>query len=99
LVLSAGRSRQRDHTSGILRDSILALLASWGSPFVPAGTEGSSGASGSSSSSSKLEASGQQMEDWLLQVSLQTIFRQHVQQIKCAQDAVSLFMFPKLDVL
>lgn len=34
VIISAGRSRQRDHISGLLRDSTLALLTSWGSPFA-----------------------------------------------------------------
>jgi pentatricopeptide repeat domain-containing protein 1 len=57
VLISAGRNRQRDHISGLLRDSTLALLASWGSPFALA----SSG--GSSSSSSAAQASAVSAND------------------------------------
>jgi hypothetical protein len=59
VIISAGRSRQRDHISGLLRDSTLALLTSWSSPFAfvtstdaaaspAAGGNGNNGSSNSS---------------------------------------------------
>lgn len=50
VIISAGRNRQRDHISGLLRDSTLALLTSWGSPLSV--THSSSPADGSPSTSS-----------------------------------------------
>lgn len=66
VVVSTGRSRQRDHVSSILRDSTTALLASWDSPFAAQGSE--------QGSSSKLEASGAAVSQWLQQVSCSSPF-------------------------
>jgi hypothetical protein len=65
VVVSTGRSRQRDHVSSILRDSTTALLSSWGSPFAAFASENGNA---SSASSSKLEASGAAVSGWLQQV-------------------------------
>jgi MarR-like DNA-binding transcriptional regulator SgrR of sgrS sRNA len=67
VVVSTGRSRQRDHVSSILRDSTSALLSSWKSPFAAQTSENSNGSS--STSSSKLEASGAAVSQWLQQVN------------------------------
>jgi hypothetical protein len=66
VVVSTGRSRQRDHVSSILRDSTSALLSNWSSPFASLASENSNGSS--STSSSKLEASGAAVSEWLQQV-------------------------------
>jgi hypothetical protein len=70
VIISAGRSRQRDHISGLLRDSSLALLTSWSSPFsfvastdaaaslAAGGNTGSSGNNGSASSSNGNNGNG-----------------------------------------
>lgn len=63
VVVSTGRSRQRDHVSVTLRDSITALLSSWSSPFAVQKPENSS------STCSKLEAAGAAVSEWLQQVS------------------------------
>lgn len=80
VLISAGRSRQRDHISGLLRDSAQALLASWNSPFAfvttadssPSassngnnGTSSSNNGNGNGSNNSKLEAAGTKVTDWL----------------------------------
>ena len=65
IVISTGRSRQRDHISGILRDSIVALLAGWQSPFAASTAEGGN--------SSKLEAGGQEVAEWIVQVCVGTM--------------------------
>ncbi|WIA41856.1 hypothetical protein OEZ86_009182 [Tetradesmus obliquus] len=67
VVVSTGRSRQRDHVSSILRDSTTALLASWDSPFAAQGSE--------HSSSSKLEASGAAVSQWLQQENVQKLLK------------------------
>lgn len=84
VMISAGRSRQRDHISGLLRDSTQALLASWSSPFAfAANTDSSPSASSngngngssnsSSSNSSKLEAAGSKVTEWLLGEGMQQV--------------------------
>lgn len=60
VVLSVGRSRQRDHTSSIIRDNLLALLDSSRSPFASTASEGSA--------TGQLEAPGAAVGEWLLQV-------------------------------
>jgi hypothetical protein len=81
VMISAGRSRQRDHISGLLRDSTQALLASWSSPFAfaantdnspSASSNGNNGGS-SNSSSSKLEAAGSKVTEWLLADGMQQV--------------------------
>ena len=89
VVISAGRSRQRDHISGLLRDSTLALLTSWNSPFAfvassEGSTQGNGNGNGNGSSSnssaaaanntnSKLEALGVRVAEWLLQDNMQAV--------------------------
>jgi hypothetical protein len=65
VVVSTGRSRQRDHVSSILRDSTTALLSSWSSPFAAFASENGNV---NNTSCSKLEASGAAVSEWLQQV-------------------------------
>jgi hypothetical protein len=84
VMISAGRSRQRDHISGLLRDSTQALLTSWTSPFAfvttavnspSAGSvsNGSNNGNGNGSNNSKLEAAGTKVTDWLLSEGMQKV--------------------------
>lgn len=86
VMISAGRSRQRDHISGLLRDSTLALLTSWSSPFAfvassdnspqangNGGSSSNSSTAAAASSNSKLEAAGTRVTEWLLQDNMQRV--------------------------
>lgn len=86
-MISAGRSRQRDHISGLLRDSTQALLTSWTSPFafvttadnspsagsVSNGSNNGNGSNGNGGNNSKLEAAGAKVTDWLLADGMQKV--------------------------
>jgi hypothetical protein len=86
VMISAGRSRQRDHISGLLRDSTQALLTSWTSPFafvttdnspsagsVSNGSNNGNGSNGNGSNNSKLEAAGAKVAEWLLAEGMQKV--------------------------
>eukprot|EP00878_Enallax_costatus_P010093 GHUV01010535.1.p1 GENE.GHUV01010535.1~~GHUV01010535.1.p1 ORF type:complete len:668 (+),score=216.47 GHUV01010535.1:1319-3322(+) len=83
ILVSTGRSRQRDHISAVLRDGTLALLASWQSPFVVSSadtTTSSTSSSNGSNGTSRLEAAGSAVAEWLLQDRVQQLLNPFAKQ-------------------